>query len=551
MNLETVLVSISRGIENSLRAQIERNFVLWGANKILKFWETTGVYHLRLEKNITFDSFAPKAAGDPNVVCVEKVEPLVFATRSTSRHLYVGPGGGLEAWCGPLLHVEDAHEDTRGRGALIAHLDSGISYHPELFELANDEIIRQCADPNGAVYEVGPFRRECFEHWLVSDAHQVGQSLTLDQIPRTYEAAWRTLAHTRLLARLDQFLVAASRPQYFSQEELRAMTPRLNSAMRYSDLNLGDFAHFLNVIGASIVAEEFKRLVLIEAFDKDWEQVKASLAREFARQPMVLFRMLSNCWSVNGSGIPRMMHPPLGSEDIADYDGHGTHLAGILLSTASGISPEASYLPVALRPSDPQNARAPDTASLIAALHQVSTSAAHVALVGAIVQARNQKGALARAFDELFSHGVLAIVPVEDLDGGGAAPYVTLPNVVYVGGVTYDGLPAVHNSVLGKVDVWAYGGAVTNGVGRNEYWDYPDKARIVCLRIGGGFDFCSGSSIAAAQVAGIGCLLQAKLGRRDPSALRGALLHARSTSAISPRAPAVLRTTGIIDGRRV
>jgi subtilisin family serine protease len=547
--LHEILVACRRNLTDAQRTILERRFQTWGASNILHYIPSTAIYHLRLEPGFTATTFAHAARTFADIEGVEPVQDLDYATASTSGNVWVSPHHQLPAWWYELLNVERAHERTRGRGVLVALIDSGVAFHPELFSIDFPWVLNHCSHSRSPIFRTREFEDWSYGRWLI-DEPDLFQRINLEQVQRNYKV-WPTFSSDRLFVKID-ILLGSYGLGGFSKAETDAMSDRVKSASKPSHFNLDDIANFARACKIpDAEVSSFVNAVLRETFENDWRSLNPKYRKLVLGDEMLLYKLLANSWTAqfDANYIPRVVHPRSGSKgnkDFADLDGHGTNVAGILFSAVTGICPEAGCLVCPM-------GRNSNTGALVRALEDAIAEKVQIVLVGAALQPGLIPGiVVTRQFEAAFKAGILVVVPSGNYVHG-VSGLVELPHVLRVGSIMENGMPAT--SDIDPVDIWSYGGGddpmTRPSVNRNEYRDYVDHSRIACLRIGGGFDFNAGSSIAAAQVAGVAALIKSAKPDADLAELRRLVLQCGKPHNVSPKAPPVVRTTGILDAGAV
>ncbi|MEC3973738.1 S8 family peptidase [Amycolatopsis sp. H20-H5] len=201
----------------------------------------------------------------------------------------------------------------------------------------------------------------------------------------------------------------------------------------------------------------------------------------------------------------------LGGKDTADLNGHGTRLAGIIGGKAYGVAKAAQLFPVRVLDKDGGGATENIIAGIDWVTHNAHQPAVAVLGIGGVPNDKLDTAVRALA-------GVMPVaVPAggETADAGGFSPG-RVAEVLTVGATDVQDKVAPSSNFGAAVDLYAPG------------------VEIPSLLMGGsGAGVLSGTSLAAAHVAGVAALYRSLHPRETPAQVTKALVDGASTGALT------------------
>jgi len=212
----------------------------------------------------------------------------------------------------------------------------------------------------------------------------------------------------------------------------------------------------------------------------------------------------------------------IANETAYDFNGHGTHVAGIIGALdngigTTGIAPGADlYVAKVIR----RTGYGYDS-SIIQGIEWAMDQEVDVILLS--VSSEYPSSAMEHAIQAAYERGIITVSPIGNLNGSvGVETYPSsYPNVIAVSGVDADNNVVSYHNYAGHVEVGAYS-------------EYSQVLGIGSTYRDGGYAYLHGSSMASAQIAGlIGLLISANAPKMiHPGDIRGRLQ--RTSTDIDP-----------------
>lgn len=205
-----------------------------------------------------------------------------------------------------------------------------------------------------------------------------------------------------------------------------------------------------------------------------------------------------------------------------DCHGHGSHVAGIVAGAETGVASGATLY--ALRVTDCEGRGRPE--AVIAAMNWLSDNAQRPAVALLSVQYRGAP-AVGQAAARLLGRGVVTVTAAGgSLENACDQMPSGAPGVITVAGTTPEDQALTHSNWGPCIDVWAPGSEIRSLAKQGE--------RLVPK---------TGSSAAAAYVAGAAALYLAKHPQAAPDAVRAAIQKAATPAQVSMQRPRFAQAT--------
>lgn len=183
-----------------------------------------------------------------------------------------------------------------------------------------------------------------------------------------------------------------------------------------------------------------------------------------------------------------------GGGSIADREGHGTHVAGIIAGATCGVAPEARIMPLKVFPDDPSNPNVglyiQDALRWIWEYNKTASEADKVVAVNCSWGGGTYDTLMAWLIRALVLQGVTVVVAAGNQGDGDPETHEAFSYPAYiwecltVGAVNKDGTGAIYSNSFDGIDLAAPGTEI--------YSAWP----------GGGYKLLSGTSMAAPHVTG-------------------------------------------------
>src|SRR5919204_902982 len=245
--------------------------------------------------------------------------------------------------------------------------------------------------------------------------------------------------------------------------------------------------------------------------------------------PDLAGKLVAGARFLSGNGDPE--HPDaLGQDAVADDNGHGTLVAGLVGAVTNNsvgiaaVAPAAKILVVkALDHAGRGNSR--DVAAAIRWAVSNGASVVNLSLGSDVPIVGDVEGAIPAAIDWAHEHGAAVAIAAGNsaLPTSGAQLTKVVSEALVVGALARDGRPAYYSTTGPGVNIYAPGGDDTQG----------DDARglVISTARGGGYAFSEGTSFATPQVAGTLALLVAA-GRTNDQARQQVLSTAAKRNGL-------------------